>query len=1081
MSKKLLFTILISCFFPFLVIAQELSSVNGRITLDDETLPGTNIVITNIETGVSIGTVSNIQGFYSIVELYPGSYSIKYTFIGCEDVVVPVVLAINDNRRIDVRMQECESMLDDVEIVAQATSFNQIKTGLSTEISNRTIQALPSVERTLPDYARLSPFYGTENSLSGRDGRGTTLNIDGVSLNNTFGTSSAFAAAGAPVSLDAIREAQVVVAPYDLSQNNFIGGGINAVTKSGSNTFQADAYVYYSGSSLSGRRIEGVKLEKEKQSKLLAGVSLGGKIIENKLFYFVNYEYERRPEPISRWKLSEDGVANTSAMTSRVTQADMNTFADALAEYGYKAGSTDLSDGGSTSHKGLIRLDWNISPKHNLMARFNFSQNTQVCEPSASSTVGSRAASARISKDAYAFSNNCYNINDGAWSGILDLKSHLSPLFSNRFMVSASDVYNKRSSNSSIFPHVDIWDGNGNAFMSAGYELFSWNTGNNVRTYSVNEQAKFSFMRNIVTLGVDAEHQRSQTNYMQAGTGYYKYASLQDFLDKEAPIAFGYTYGYGDGVPQSEFRTSSLGVYVQDQVTFGTFVLNWGFRGDLIYFGGNAVSSDILLDKNTKFRNNLHIDNGTWPERNFLLSPRIGFNWDINDDGHFIARGGAGIFAGRIPTVLFASIPTYSGAIQNYAAVTDPDVLQGLNGKFLTDKSQMKQFLSENGYNTEKPDMSVMPNTVCAVNESFKLPQTVKTSLGFDYNFYTDFPLSMQAEVIYSKDLNAVWVKNYNLRPDYEVRKFHGSDNRLNYRDVLDGVAPYIYSQITNGASVLSNSRKGYGIQAYYTISSEPVANLNIQATYSYQKIMSLMDNQGAQMYSIWTNTPNVNSPNEYVLKRSPYAIPHKVTAYASYKFEYGIRHMSTTIGLFYTAHTSGLYSYMYTNDMNGDGVVNDLIYIPKDKDDIALVDIPQYSAEQQRQALWSFIQNDSYLSRHKGEYAQANAATLNWMHQLDVRLTQDFTINAKKDKHILELTLDILNLPNLLCSAWGVQYGAGPCNYGRILKYEGIDADKVPQYSVYYNSDGLLSKRSEVVKNSAYCWQLQLGLRYKF
>lgn len=1079
MTKKLFRILLTVLLIPAALQAQELTFVTGRVTMDNEPLPGTNIVLKNTETGAFAGTIANNQGFYSITDINPGKYTIKFSFVGCADNMYELNLSLGENPRIDVEMKQSSNTLDQVDIVAESKEFNQLNTGLSTVVYHNLIENLPSIERTLPDYVRISPFAGLDNSLSGQDGRVTGLTLDGVSINNAFGSTAQLPGNGSPISLEAVKEVQVAIAPFDVSQSNFIGGSVNAITKSGSNQFQGKVYGFYSNQDLGGNMIAGTRLNKDNWSKIVGGVTLGGPIVKDKLFFFINYEYDNRPQPISRWKLSESDVSNTSTLTSRVTQANMDAFSAALAQYGYNPGSTNLSNGGSVSHRALVRLDWNISSKHNLMAKFNISQNTESFTPSLRSTIGPKTSGDRIGAYAYVFSDNCYKINDGVWSGELDLKSNVTPVFSNRFTLSVNQVYNERATNSSPFPHIDILDGNGEAFMSAGYELFSYNTGNRVRTYSLKEQAKFTFASNLLTVGLTAERQETQTNYMQAGLGYYKYASLQDFQSLAAPIAFGYTYGYDQDVPQSKVNTSTVGLFFQDQVTIGKVVLTAGLRADVTCFTNKLTSNSALLE--TKWRSGMVVDNGKWPKTNILVSPRFGFNYDVNGDSHFVVRGGAGIFAGRVPTIFFANIPMYSGSIQNTAVAytgNNDALLSGLQGKFLTTRQELQEYVAQNGF-PQQPASDQMPGTVCAVYSKFKMPQTVKTSVGADYKFYTGIPISMQAEVIYSKDINAYYICNYNLMSDYDFPKYQGSDKRINYYGTYVSDNPN-YNNNVNGVCVLNNAGMGWGVQGYFTFNIEPVKDLQLSATYAYQRVMSLQSDGGSQMFNVWNSIPSVDSPNELVLKRSAFAIPHKVTAYMSYKLNYCNDRLATTFGLFYTAHTSGLYSYMYTNDMNGDGNVNDLIYVPADKNDIKFVDTPAYTAQEQRDAFWSFIESDPYLKTRKGKYAEANAARLKWMHRLDFRLTQDFIVYSGKAEHTLQLTLDIVNLPNLINSDWGVQYGAGACNYGRILKYEG-QTNNVPQFSLWSNRDGLVSKSNEVLKSSEYCWQIQLGLSYKF
>lgn len=1087
------------------ISAQNTSSgIRGKITENGQEVIGANVMVIHSASGTRYGASTNRSGFYSLSGLRPGEYEVIFSYIGFKtETFSGIKVSVGEQYSLDIELTEDAAMIKGIDVVAERTHFIGTKTGQTFSVKNSRMALLPSVDRNLLDYTRLSPYSGANNSMAGRDGRVTSLTIDGANLNNSFGLNSTLPGAGNPLSLDAVDEVQIVIAPYDVRQSNFTGGGINVITKSGTNFLKGTAYTYQRNENLRGNSVDGYDLGKrDTEAKSIYGFTLGGSVIKDKLFYFVSGEIENKPQPISQWKLSTNGVGDADAMISRVTKADMDRLSSALARYGYDAGGTDLTEGGTGNVKILGRVDWNISNKHKLMFRYNYTKNSEWYAPNNTTTVGSAASSNRISENGYAFRGNCYTIDDLAWSGVAELNSRVAETVSNRLIFTASDVSNSRDSESKVFPHIDIWDGNGNVFMSAGYELFSWNTGNNVRTYNISDQIRWTLGSNIITAGLSYEYQKAATTYMMYGAGYYKFASIDDFIDEKAPIAFGLTYGY-DGVdnPSSIASFGQTAVYAQSESRISdNLTLTYGFRFDLLgyyeklrtnlaykaidwtrhFFADNQIPAGYVAPI---------IDSGKWPDAKIQISPRVGFNWNALDDGSIIVRGGAGIFTGRVPLVFFTNIPNAGNMLQNTVAIindNDGD-LSGLAGNFLTNVDDMKAYLGAKGYQTAANDIgSVKKATICGITDNFKLPQVLKTSVGVDFLLPVDFPATFTVEGIYNKDFNAVITRNYNILNDGNFKTFSGSDNRLNYRELIDDTnisQPVVNTDVTGGASVMANTDKGYSYSFCLSLNAEPIRNLILDLSYIHSDARSVTDMTGSSLFSTWKKVYSINSANEERLRRSGYVIPDRVIAALTYTKDHG-ESFSTSIGLFYTGQISGTYSYCYSNDMNGDGSTNDLIYIPSQKDEIVFEDKDfsyTATAAQQSDAFWAFVMKDKYLSSHKGEYAEAYAARLPWVNRFDLRIAEEIKIVTGGNINRLQLSVDVMNLGNLINNSWGAYKTAKACNNGMVLTYKRTDDQGRPVYNLYSNNDGLLSKSSEILKNSTNCWYLQIGLRYFF
>lgn len=1060
------------------------SGLSGVVTSGNETIPGATIVATHQPSGTVYGVLSNINGRFDIQGMRVGGpYTIEVSFVGYATAVFQeVTLKLGETYSLDVELSESATQLEEVVVVGDRSKFSGKKTGAITNISNTQLGIMPTINRSLNDFTRLSPYSGGGTDFAGHDGRMSSFTIDGANLNNNFGLSSNLPGGGNPISLDAIEEVQVVIAPFDVRQTNFIGGGINAITKSGTNTFKGTVYTYQRNENMRGNKIAGDDLgDRAKESLSTYGFTLGGPVIKDKLFFFVNGEYENSPAPIHNWKLSDNGVADADNYISRVTAADMEDFANILkTQYNYDPGSYSNYDGGTTNYKALARIDWNINNANKLSIRFNYTTNSTSTATNATSTVGSKASSGRISKDAMSFLDNCYFMDNNVLSLTAELNSKINDKISNKLLVTYSDIVDQRSSNSSPFPHIDIWK-DGNAYMSAGYELFSWNNKVANTIFNANDYITISAGNHSITAGASFEWQNAVNNFMRYGTGYYKYASLEDFRTGAAPIAFGLTYGYGGELsPAAEVAFAQTGIYAQDDWNITKrFKLTYGLRADMLNYLNELETNKGVLDIDFNGR---HIDNGQWPEVSVQFSPRIGFNWDINGDKSLILRGGSGIFTGRIPLVFFTNMPTNAGMLQNTMSVTSATDLAKLAGGVITDVNQM---VSTMGFATSPNYTSasdIKGATVVGIDPNFKLPQLWKNALAVDYQLPIEMPITLTLEGMFNKDINAVCMENYNVIDPSGLTTFAGPDQRLDYGNKNNAM---VASNVTSGAMVLKNTKEGYSGTINFQVTAQPARNLNLMASYTHTVAKEISGNPGSQAYSAWNNLPSVNGPNLLELHNSQYLTPNKAIGSLSYRIEYA-KNFATNIGLYYSGYNSGMMSYMYSNDMNQDGQSYDLIYIPKTKDELTFVDKNGFTAAEQADAFWKFVEQDKYLSNHKGEYAEAYGTKLPWVNRFDLKITEEFKIKAGNTTNTLQISLDILNVANMLNSNWGLIQASSPSNYGKILTYQGKTADNVPTYSMYYMTDSDKNKylpTESFTNNRVYtnCWQFQIGVRYIF
>ena len=1090
------------------------SSLGGRI-VDNADVPviGAAVVATHEPSGTVYGVTTNEDGRYTIPGMRSGGpYKVEMSCLGYQTVIVTGVnLQLGEPYALDAAMNEDKEMLSEALVVAEAASkFAGEKTGAVTNISNQQMENLPTVSRSITDMAKLSPYGGNGMSFAGGDGRSSNFTVDGANFNNNFGLSSGLPGGGSPISIDAIEEVQVVIAPYDVRQTNFIGGGMNAITKSGTNKLKGSAYVYHKNEFMRGNtNYVGEELgAREKDRNTTYGFTLGGPIIKNKLFFFVNFEQSSVPTVVNRWRPSDDGVANTNLFISRVTKEDMQKVSDHLMkEYGYDTGSYMNYPADEKNTKFLARIDWNITDKHHLAVRYNYTLNQGWNNTnSSSSNCGQRTTESRLGQYAMAFSNSMYSMDNKVNSFTFDLNSRFSNNLSNQLLVTYSKLDDIRGSNSSKFPFIDILDGSGQImpYISAGYELFTWNNGVHNTVISAKDDITYFAGNHKITAGLSYEYQMADNAYMRNGTGYYRYHSLEDFLSGAAPETVALTYGYDNLDPENpaaRVRFHQIGAYGQDEwdVT-DRFKLTYGLRLDAIVFDNqdvirnNAIydihyglgdctierneAKDLLHDCTGR-----HIDTGVWPTTKIQVSPRVGFNWDVLGDKSLKFRGGTGLFSGRLPLVFFTNMPSNSGMYQNVQAITTyytngvptevSPYLKEFAGKMITDVYELKKKL--NSLNPEGFPLEitakdgVKPSSVQAVDPSFKMPQVWKTSFAVDYQFPVSFPFSVTGEFMYNKTVNGVMLSNWNMMNPDGFKRLNGADNRHVYPS---NTADYKFTK--TDAYVLTNTNKGYGYTANITLNMQPTEALSFTASYTHtvQKEMSGMPGSNAE--SAFTYTPTVEGPNNPALHNSQYVTPDRAFISATYNGKFD--HFS----IFYEAWRGGdNYTYMYDGDVNGDNYNYDVMYIPT-KCDIEDGKF-RFASEDDMVRYMDFAANDKYLTKHRGEYAEAYSLYTPWTHRIDLRYAHDFKVRIGNTTNALQLNVDFKNVLNMFNPKWGVSKYMNPTlKEGRILALDRIDGDGVPVFKTNANVQPGVQTWTPAT-GIGQCWYFQVGIKYLF
>lgn len=1088
MQKRILFLVSMMMIVCHSIMAQvTTSSMSGRVTLKEtgEELIGATIQAVHMPSGTSYGAVTNANGRFNIQGMRTGGpYKVTVSYVGHQTkTYTDIKLQLAEVYNLNVELSEDAKLLGEVVVSATASKFAAEKTGASTNINKSQIANMPTVSRSITDITRLSPYGGKGMSFGGVDGRTANFTVDGANFNNNMGLSPSLPGGGNPISIEAIEELQVVVAPYDVRQTNFIGGGVNAITKSGNNQFQGTAYVYHENENLRGDAVKRQQISgaREKDQKTTYGFTLGGPILKNKLFFFVNAEAIKIPTIVNRWRGSTKGIADPDNFISRTSLKDLQTVSDFVKnKYGYDTGSYTDFPADKNNYKLLARIDWNITDQHRLALRYNYTKNQNWISPNASSMDGgTRMSEGRLSKASMAYANSMYSLDNLVHSFSFDLNSRLSENLSNQLLATYSKLDDVRGTNSSEFPFIDILK-DGQAYLSLGYELFTWNNAVHNNVWNVKDELTYYLGNHKLIGGLAYEYKMADNSYMRNGTGYYRYTSLGDFLNGGTPEIVNLTYGYdGEKAPAARVRTNKYSLYAQDEWSMtDNFKLTYGLRIDNLVFD----NKDLIANKaiNDLDFNGRHLDTGKWPNANWIFSPRVGFSWDVLGNKTLKVRGGTGLFAGNLPLVFFTNMPTNGGMVQynahinaGIAAKRGFDMTQFAGG-LVTDgegratHAALYEKLASLGYpTTVKPEDGVVPSAVAGIASDFKMPQVWKTSIAVDYQLPISFPATLTGELIFNKSINETSISDWSIPSVGGFARFNGVDNRPIY--------PTGYHTNTS-AFVLENTSRGYGWIGNITLNTQPIEWLDFTAAYTHTVSKNVTGMPGSNAESAFTYVPTVEGPNHIRLHNSQYVTPDRLMASATIHDKSGNHY-----GFFYEAWRGGAnYSYMTVNDINSDGYNYDALYIPTDEQ-VANNDF-RFVSEDDKTRFMDYVHNNTYLKKHQGEYAEAYSLYSPWVHRIDFSYKHDFKVNIGNTKHKLQLSCDVKNLMNLFNSSWGVAKYLNPAigAEARILKFEGVDKEGYATYStpasIHGNTETFTPNYS-----LGQCWYASIGLKYTF
>ncbi|HEV7781628.1 MAG TPA: carboxypeptidase regulatory-like domain-containing protein, partial [Chitinophagaceae bacterium] len=997
---------------PFVFAQVTTSALGGTVkSATDEALVGATVTATHLPSGTKYLTVTRPGGVFNIQNMRVGGpYLIEITFVGYKtEKIEDVYLQLAESFNVTPLMTKSDATLENVVLTTgrRGNILNANRTGAVTNVGRREITNLPSISRSINDLSRLTPQSGggsPSGAVAGGNYRQNNVTVDGSDFNNTFGIGSNLPAQGSPISLDAIEEISVNITPFDVRQSGFIGSALNAVTRSGTNTISGSVYTYWRTERLQGRKVEKTFFNRQKLQYNQYGFRIGGPIIKNKLFYFFNYETEKTITP-GQTKIAATAAAPYGSVSNiaRPTNTELDAIrAYLLSTYGYETGAYDNYDLEGDKRKILARLDWNINNRNKLSLRYSQVESSDPALMSSSTSSSGVTFSTGIGRNdinALHFKNSNYFQDYNFYSIAAELNSTFSSRVSNNFRFSYNNQNEPRSSTSTDFPFVDIMK-DGQPFTSFGYEPFTYGNLRDVKIYSVVDNLAISAGKHNMLIGVQGDVTTTVNGFQPLGASYYRFNSFADFQNNVKPLDFAYTYSlkkdYSQAFPQ--FKFAQYSALFQDEITLSKqFKLTVGIRADKSAYPGVAEVKENPLVTPLVFADGIKVNTGTLPKARILLSPRVGFNWDLYGDRSLQVRGGTGIFTGRVPYVWIVGQSGNSGMLQ---------ITQSFNGQANT----FGPFNPNVGF--YRPAVAptagtTLPSTVTMFDENFKMPQTWKTSLAIDVRLPGGIIATVEG--IYNRDYNVIYSRNINLKAPSNLNVAGYPDNRPIY-PVTTGSANNIHKLLQTGPGILvpnaagtlpftviltGNEKRGH--YASLTTKFEKTYRKGLSWIIAYTKSFAngLFDGAGDQPFNTWSLIPTVNGANTPNLSHSQFVLPDRVIASFSYRKEY-FKHFATTISLFYSGSIDGRFSYVYGADFNRDGVNgNDLIYIPKDArntNEITFVPTAAingivYSAAQQAQLFEDYINQDKYLRKHRGQYAERNGAQIPWRNQVDLRI----------------------------------------------------------------------------------------------
>ena len=1086
--KKAILSLILSAFVLFGFGQITTSSISGVVKNEkQEVLAGATIHAIHVPTGTEYKAQTSKSGVFVLPAVRVGGpYTIHASYVGYKKGEVTEVntqLGITSN--IDfVLVDEAKALKEIVVSGVRSNVFSKERTGAAQQFGRRELQSIPITgARTIDGITKYNPF-GNGSSFGAQDSRLNNFTIDGSQFNNNFGLGSSAQAGGrtgaSAISLDAIDQLQVNVAPFDIRQSGFTGAGINAVTRSGTNDIEGSVYQTQrdNSSRYVGNNARGTTVTAATFDEKVQGFRLGLPVIKNKLFLFGNFESIVRTEPGTNW--ISDGSPLTGSQISRVKYSDMQTLSNFMKDkFGYVTGPWEGYSNENASKKFLIRADWNINDKHKLTARYVNHNSSAEINISNSQSAG--AGNRTTQFNAMSFKNSGYVIQDNTRSAVLELNSKLSNTLHNNLIVSYDKQIEDRAYLSAMFPTIDIREGS-TTYTSVGFDPFTPSNKLNYWTFNVTNNVTKYINKHTLVGGFNFQKYQSNNNFFPASNGVYIFNSLADFYTAAnqslanngapstlAPARFQFRYSALPGgiEPMQVLKTNRLDLYVQDEYNATKDLkLTAGVRANIIAFENTALENKAITAMT--FGNGEKWNTGIMPQTQVLIEPRFGFNYNHKSKSKTQVRGGTGLFTGRPPYVFLSNQIGNNGVLTGFI-----DVSGAAAAAYGFTADPNKYFI---------PSTPTLPSTfdLALTDPNYKFPQVWKTNLAVDQKL----PLGLigSVEYLYNRTINAVHYYNANL--EAPVGTLGGVDQRPRFAGNDAGVR---VNDNVSMAAVLTNRNGAFHESITFKLEKPASKGLWGSIAWTTANSKDFMS-AGSIASGSWQGARSVNGNNNLALSFADAFVKNRFIGLLGYSINYGKKYGgATTFTLGYVGQQGNPYSYIVAGDLNGDRVSNnDLVFVPLKGSDIKFAPLTVgtrvYTEAEQQAAFDAFIAQDPYLSTRRGQYAERNGGIMPYLHRLDFSVAQDVFIKIGGKRNAFQIRMDILNFTNMLNNDWGVsQRATAP----QLLNFVSRDANNVPTYRLATQRDAsgtYLAKDTYQFNSSVFdVWTAQLGIRYTF
>jgi Carboxypeptidase regulatory-like domain len=1011
-------------------------SITGVVTDGQKPVAGASVIAIHEPSGTSYEAATDKDGRYTIPNMRVGGpYTVMVTYVGTGTAFAPHTtegLAVNLGSATDVNVTvKTINLTEKVVVVGQTDPvFSSERTGAATTITRNDLATLPNITGRLENVTRLTPQNGGGMSFAGQDSRENNITVDGSYFNNSFGLGNTPGdrTGVAPISLHALEQVQVNVAPYDVRQGNFVGAAVNSVTRSGSNDFRGSFYYQFRGDDMVGTEAHGLAVNPGSFTFRETGEWLAGPVVKSKLFFFENYEQEKTEQPGTTFRANAGGETVGGNVT-RVLASDLDTLGGFLkSRLNFDPGTYQNYQFGVPAKRFIGRGDYNLNNANKITFRYVFLNSSTDVLQSNSASLGN--GNRRSSTLAMNFSGSNYSILENIRSGVGQWNSVIGRNKANELIAGYTTHDESRGQISNLFPVVDILDGTGTTYTSFGSEPFTPN--NELYYHSFQAQDNFSWFRGAHTLtaGGSFEKYHSDNVFFPGKQSVYVYNTLQDFYTDAndflanpnrtvSPVTlrlFQVRYMNLPGLekPIQPLDVAYTGAYAQDEWSArGNLKLTAGLRVDVPSFGqtgyANAdADARTFLDENGQ---RVGYSTAKLPDAKFLWSPRFGFNWDVKGDQRTQVRGGTGVFTGPPPYVWI------SNQIGNTGVLTGFDTISNTTSRpFNPNPDTYKP----KGQPTGAPAATY---ELALTDPGYRFPQVWRTNFALDRKLPWGF--SSTTEYIYNRDVNGTYYINANQPVPQSA--YTGADTRPRWIAPAGSVATRLpANQNVIDAVVLKNQSSGRSWNFAESVQKTFTNGMFVKAAYSYGEARNIVD-AGSIAFGSWQGNPvpgNLNTPPMAFSGASP---GHRFFLTGAYSHEY-LKFGQTTISIFYDQHTQGNTSYVFSGDANGDtGTSNDLLYIPRNQSEMNFQPFSTggvgFTPAQQAAAWDAYINQDPYLSKHRGEYAERGAVFFPMVRRMDLSLQQNFFRDIGGARHAFALRIDMLNFGNLLNHDWGVGY----------------------------------------------------------